>query len=630
MANDIEFWDPSGPTGSTDLTSVMRLYKASKSTLGFLPDSAFSDRGVRQGLVIGRVDGEVAGYVLFDRPRSDVKLIHVCVAESARRSGLARDLVEFVAANNPDRARVVAACRSDYGLENFWRSVGMRPASEKPGRALVGSTLVNWVRPLGAPDLFEAADLASGLPRVALDSNVVSDLFASPRVRRDNREESAALAADWVQAAVTFVVSPEVDFELARHPDEAERRHQQNSASHITRVRSLTDTQRSLEAQLEREVGPLQLARDASLRADIRQIADAIRGGADFFVTNDVNVLRALRSECASSHGIELLRPYELVGRLLGASGDPQFESRLIDSIDLVWRDVESESDEVALAFLNYDGQEKGKSFNRRLRVALASRPRMKVLVLTDSHDRPWALLAYETTATTMRVAILRTPGGHRAQTVSFQLARYLRRLAAASNLSEIVIEDEALPLEVRRSLDRDGYSGPSGSLRAQVVKKVLTVDEVSTSGLTPPISRIDVERVAEAERRYWPLVITRTATPTYAIPIRPRWADLLFGFSQALFSDERKRGLGLSRELVYFCGSRIVIPPGPARLLWYATSDKSADDRLLVARSRLIETYPCRRGSLSFRPPWCADEGGHTWRGQLARRCACHTLRRH
>ena len=77
---------------------------------------------------------------------------------------------------------------------------------------------------------------------------------------------------------------------------------------------------------------------------------------------------------------------------------------------------------------------------------------------------------------------------------------------------------------------------------------------------------------------------------PTYLIPIQPRWANRSLGLNDGLFS-MRRRGLGLSRELVYFSGSRIVPKSLPARVLWYVSSDKTAIVQRIVARSVLVDS---------------------------------------
>lgn len=184
------------PGDAAGLLEVLGLAKAHASTLGFMPDSAFGERVESGNLVIAR-DGEILlGYCLFDLPRTGyIKLVHVCVADEARGPGVGKKLIEYVIALNPSATGVLAYCRRDYGLEAFWESAGLAPRNERPGRAIKGSVLSAWWRQLGPLDLLEDAALRSGLPLVVLDTNIVSDLYASPEVTRPDRSATDGLNA---------------------------------------------------------------------------------------------------------------------------------------------------------------------------------------------------------------------------------------------------------------------------------------------------------------------------------------------------------------------------------------------------------------------------------------------------
>src|SRR5689334_18714495 len=79
---------------------LVTLGDTARDTLGMLPPTVYRDSAADRRLLVARVDGEVAGYVLFRRPRSEVALTHVCVAHQYRRSGVARRLVEEVSSRN--------------------------------------------------------------------------------------------------------------------------------------------------------------------------------------------------------------------------------------------------------------------------------------------------------------------------------------------------------------------------------------------------------------------------------------------------------------------------------------------------------------------------------------------------
>lgn len=138
----------------------------------------------------------------------------------------------------------------------------------------------------------------------------------------------------------------------------------------------------------------------------------------------------------------------------------------------------------------------------------------------------------------------------------------------------------------MRAALERDGFIGNPPI--ATLLPAVQDLDKFLSSSLAIdlPADRSFVPAIVEV--RHWPLVLTDSGLTTYVVPIKPKYAERLFGFSEAMHPLRRSRSLGLSREHVYFCSPRDPITDAPARLLWYVTADDSAEVRLLAARSTL------------------------------------------
>lgn len=144
MRVDVVIWNPDFPGAETQFATVLGLHKANRSTLGPMPDTAFRERAKHSGLLLGRRDGVTVAYLLYDIPRHNlIKLVHLCVGEDARGSGIAKLLVEQAISLHPSRSMLTATCRTDYGIDGFWQSLGMHAASERKGRALSGSILTN-------------------------------------------------------------------------------------------------------------------------------------------------------------------------------------------------------------------------------------------------------------------------------------------------------------------------------------------------------------------------------------------------------------------------------------------------------------------------------------------------------
>jgi hypothetical protein len=572
-----------------DWIGVLRLAKARSGTVGFLPDEAFSDRLRAGRLIVIKLGDEIVGYCLYDLPRAGyIKLVHVCVSVTARGSRLGKRMVDAVISINPNAIGVLAYCRRDYrGLDRFWSSVGLTPRSERPGRAVKGSILSAWWRPLGALDLIDDAALGSGQPVVVLDTNVVSDLYASPSIDRPERDASQALAADWLQAAITSVVSPWLDFELNKIEDVDERRRQQSASQDLVRLRSkLSEDDTTLERLLHR-VGDSELTADSSLSDDLHHVADAVDSDAAFLVTNDLNLIRVAEAALEGWSTLRLVRPHQLVLEILRRTEQPVFQSRFIESVDLAWQPAADHPIEtIVSSFTNHGNGERGKDLARQIRSALANHPR-STRVLVDTRGRIWALLAESNRGAALTVELLRVARVEAASTVALQLARHLRETARNSQLTDVRITDSNVAPLIQRALEQDGYTIGTEP-RATLIDGFFDAQEFhrSRGGAETP----SVAQVRAYERTFWPLILKASAVPTVIIPIRPVWSERLFGIDLGgLWQPDRKRALGLSREHVYYSGSDKALPAPGCRILWYVSSDKTTTVRQIMAYSRSL-----------------------------------------
>lgn len=570
-----------------DWREILQLAKRHSSTLGFLPDSAFADRLRKGTLVAARIGGRVVGYCLYDLPRAGhIKLVHVCVSEAARGLGAGRAMIAAAIDRNLGAIGVLAYCRRDYkGLDRFWEAAGLSPRSEKAGRAVAGSILCAWWRPLGALDLLEEAALGAGLPLVAYDTNVVSDLYASPNVVRPDQESSRGLLAGWLQAAIVPVVSPRVDVELNAISDRNERELQRERSQELVRLRSIRSDDATVLTQLLERVGNSALAADPSLRDDFCHLADAFTAGAAFLVTNDENFIVAATAALGVNSDLQVVRPHELVAKMLVRLDMPTYQSRLIESLDLEWRPASEWSvDELSSKFVTHESHERATGLARTLRAALSQHP-ASTRVLADPSRGPLALVAENRIESALQVEILRVARGALSTTIALQLARHLRVIARQNALHQVEIMDAARGPVIQAALVQDGYSD-TDEPRATLIDRLATPDEfkLDARDMDP-----DLNTVREVERRFWPLVLVDLAIPTYVIPVQPAFAELLFGIDRAALWSDRKRGLGLSREHVYYSGSSRPLPEPGSRILWYVTSDNSGTVRQMMARSRTV-----------------------------------------
>lgn len=431
-------------TFDSDYGRVIELHRSNKATLGLLPYAAFEEAAATDHLMVGVIEGEVSGYVLFGTPRQQqLKLVHVCVDAAARGTGLAKTMIDAVIAANPGRTMMTAHCREDYDIDGFWRALDMAPVGQRPGRAAKGSILTIWARRIGQLDLFEAALYDSANPLAVLDTNVIIDLFASEAMPRPDRPESLGLGADWLVDVLELAISPEVTADV-KQLDPGEREHVQQRLDGLVTLRRESGM-RATAKELERLMPAELLVRDRSLQEDARHLADAILAGADYFVTRDVNLINATTDWIQPAYGIEVVRPVDLIRRFIPPSAPTTFRSGHLESVGLSWVALPADLHDVSERFVNSGRREKASHLKRALQAALAAPATAQVEVLVDDRDREWALLATEVDSEGLVVPVLRVARGYLGETISFQLVRYLRSLALARGLTSLTITDPML-----------------------------------------------------------------------------------------------------------------------------------------------------------------------------------------
>ena len=579
----VRAWDPAGPSANIEFARVIELHRAGKSTLGHLPFAAFEEAGKRRRLVLGFIDGEVQGYIFYSTPRHHtLKLVHVCVSAELRNSGLAKSMVEFAIAENPERSMITAHCRSDYGIDGFWRALDMTPSAERPGRANAGSTLIIWTRRIGQRDLLEEALYASSRPLAVLDSNVLIDLYVSDVVDRHDRQESLGLTEDWVLDLLELSYSPEVHVDVNAFQPADERKGIQGSLSGMVPVRR-DARMKALADAIAARMPQLLMAKDGSLANDAKHLADAIFAGADYFVTRDENLILATREWMQTEHHIEVVRPVELLQRLIPPPALTQFRSDLLESVGLTWTRLTASDPEIEEAFLNHRINEKGSFFRKQLQAVLARPSTAQLEVLSDERGRRWALLGTWITGGVLVVSVLRVGRGLLGSTIAFQLVRHLRSLALAQGTDSVRVTESAFDDVLRAALEADGFAGDPFEVAISEHPDPKRVSSLTTK-----------KEVAAYERQNWPQVVLDRDVPVWVIPIQPKYARSLIGYNDTLLAAREKPVLGLSREFVYFAKPKVKTWALPARAFWYVSKDSKAREasaiRGVVAHSRIVE----------------------------------------
>jgi hypothetical protein len=575
---------------------VLELYARHKATLGFMPDTGFKDR-VRRGTLLAAetAAGELAGYVMYDLPRQHVRMIHLCVAAGYRGLGAARALVDEVSRRHADRLGVLLRCRRDYAAHQMWPRLDFAPRSEQPGRSAAGAPLTVWWRDHGHPDLFTVQDDSDRLLTV-IDQNVFVDLYVRPQ--RSGAEESAALIADWLGDQLDLAVTPQLLVEIDRLPQADDRHHQRGLAARLTTLQPKQSTLRAAYEVLD-QVATTAGMKD-QLRADVRHLAAAAAAGADLFVTRDTDLIRVLGQPAEEHFGLRTLRPSDVVVHLDQLAQAAAYQPAALLGTGYSMQQLPPGHDsELRELFLNRPAGERRAEFDRLLRAATGT-PEASRRVIRDPAGDLAALLISSRNNGEILVPFMRVAAHRLQSTLGRQLLLILRQDARQARVSRIQVTEPHLSATIRHALTDEGYLQTHGAWVGAVIDICGPWTDILNAVATalPPTAESLLAEVAAAgpttisaawaERAWWPAKPLDADLPSYIVPIKPPWAEDLFGLSGTLHA--RPDPLGISREHIYYRAPRPQPVTAPGRILWYASGTGRRGIGAVVACSRLVE----------------------------------------
>lgn len=566
------------PGDGRDFEQVLRLLKLAKSTVGFLPDSAVRDRAERGTLIVAHDGVGIVGYVLFDLPRDEIRLVQLVVDPRARRAGVAKVLVGEVARRNPARRGMSLHCRRDFEASKVWPRLGFVPIAERSGRSADGKPLTMWWKDFQQPNLLWHLAASDERPLAAVDANVVIDLADA------RRTPSAYLRNDWLAAACRLGVTDETYLEFERHDDDAVRRAHKEFARRLEQIQASESVWRPLESSMREELG----GRARTYEADLRHAAKAAAGRARWFVTRDEPFRRACEHVVWQICDVRVVSPTGLIREVDQlARGDTYRPADLVGS-EIIVRALEAlDIDRAAREFANQRNGERFRSLRSRINELAADTLNNQFVLFEEGADL-LGLVAVEH-GSFDQVSICRVRADLRRQTIARHMLAWVRSLSDKSRA--IVLSDDGCGDTVTQAATREGFLPASTGQTAFAVSgsgshRRLEEEVEQLAAALPPGLRPDEvtsTRYAEApgaaallrlEKVFAPYWVLDRSIQTFVIPIKPGWAaelvDPAMSRSQ-LFP--RSVALALQREHVYYRSPRASAGlRAPARLLWYVS----------------------------------------------------------
>lgn len=554
-----------------------------KARLGFLPHEVYRAAADTRTLIVATRDDQVAGYALFDLPRSRVRLVHLCVAQNQRSSGVARALMEWISEAHRDRLEIRLKCRRDYGLDDMWMRLGFRPVAEVPGRGRDAQTLVMWRRDHGFPDLLTNIPEPLQLT-AAIDFNIFRDLYDRPA--RPNSTDSCALTADHLRGQLNLVVTQALYAEIQGVPDGRRRSEYLQASSFHEMARYSSQAAGDFRDRLLREVHRRHPAYPDTPQdhADVQHLAAAAAAGVTVFITKDRDLAEKCSDAAEVTLGIRILSPVDVILQVDELTRAEAYRPAAF-MIGTAYRIVEGglSFESMIGDFANSEAGESRKRFLRHVRTFLINPLGWRRRIVLDGDGNPIACFIFSASGRDLDVPVLRVREGQIAETLARQILFHLRQHLRLQGSGSIRVTDRGVPPWVVRALLPDGLEPFASGYRGQVIDCCGSSEEVEKSlrasgmagervpALMPGLSAI---AAAQFERGFWPVKLIDSQLPTWLISIQPRWAADLFGVPATLF--DRSESLGLSREHVYYRSPGGPLIVAPARLVWYMSQGDS------------------------------------------------------
>jgi len=146
-----------------DAGFVMSLMRSNRESVGGLPRPAIEERLARGTLLLGLLNDEPAGYLMWDISAGLLRIPQACIQYDARRRRYGEALVARMLGDNPTAQEIRLRCAADVDANLFWRDMGFTCVGTVQGGRRRGRLLNCWQRWVGEGRLF-TADLMAQIP----------------------------------------------------------------------------------------------------------------------------------------------------------------------------------------------------------------------------------------------------------------------------------------------------------------------------------------------------------------------------------------------------------------------------------------------------------------------------------
>ncbi len=568
---------------STDLDSVNLLMMQNTKTLGFLPFQALQDF-FRKGTVLGATtakDGTLAGYLLYAKYPSRIRIVHLCVSDRFRGLNIATRLFEKLKSISTTQSVISLTCRRDFPAHDLWPKLGFIPVEDVVGRSTAGHLLTRWEHKLAEEnqlDLFREKTSNEAID-VAIDAQI---LFHFNDASSAESDPSKALLADFLTDLIDIWVTDEILLEIDRQRDPKLRG---ASRQHAYRFRTLPHNNELAQHYkgLLTEILP---SNTPSQRSDINHLAKTAASEVRIFLTRDDGILN-LSDEIMVATELRVTSPAQLIVELYGSINSSAYQPKPISGQDLAWRKLVP--DEIDRLLANFLGAGERKGTLRESLFRFVTRPDIYKSEILCSQDSNCAIRVMTRDSDTLTVHLARL--ARSADRLLF--GRFIVADSIATTVDHgmrlVRFKANLLPNELKVRLLEMGFVNACDGYSRICLCRSLSRKEVlrEVSHLLPTVlGQYQEMSIDDLENRCSPVHITDSENSSFIIPIKPGYATSLFDRQEAsrdLFGG--KSSVLMRWENIYYrkkSHHKVLVPPG--RILWYESGKRGA----ITAVSRL------------------------------------------
>jgi len=590
---------------------VMSLGKKHSSTLGFMPEGGFIDHAQKKCIIIAYDSSELAGYLMFRvvSRSSRISIVHLCVEEKFRGQSISIQLLDSLRAKyQTSFSGISLSCRADYTSPNaLWEKYGFTSRDTKRSRSFDENYLCKWWYDFNNPDLFSFTHEITLKIKALLDTNIIVKMSDNP-ISHNPSEDPRPLLADWLVEEVDFFYAPELWNEISRDKNRERGKKTRQFLNNFEAVRIDIEDCKKVACKLKSIIS----GNTDNDESDRKLLAAAIISKTPYLITFDTGILEK-REMIDEQYDIQVFTPHEFIIEIDQLQNKQQYFPLKLKGVS--FHSIEKVSSNELDNHINFFFKsqfEKKKDFRELVNKEVLQIKSSKIKIIRQENIAI-AFFAYKYENTSMIISFVRFSDIEQKQTLFMQLVSDFIKKAILKNITHIIINEKYLSKNQIVILKKMGFENQSSIWTKLLYDKVLSSSQLSE--LNGTVDNVILERIKgrhadeiknillNFERKFFPLKFSDIDIPCYIIPIKPYWAGQLFDF---YISDETLFGAQPGKlwniENVYYRHIKPITEVAPARILWYASIDKTTLRRQSIIASSYLDEVMTGKPKLLFK----------------------------